>query len=701
VGVEDAARTARVARAPALAFARLEAGAGVALAGIVAASFLLRTAAGWLRATPVYFPDEYIYAELGRSIAESGRPLVRGVTASFPALLQPIITAPAGLFEDVEVSYRLVQATGALLMSLAAVPVFFLARRLGLGTGLALGLAAVAVAVPDLFYASWLIAEPVAYPLAVSAIAAGTLALARPSRKRQLGFVLFAGLATFARVQFVVLPVCFVAALVVVGLRERRLRAAVREQLLPLALFLIPLIGLLAAGPGRALGYYEGILDFDLSVLSVTRWLGSDLMLLAYVSGWVLVPGALLGLVLTFWRPRSREELSFAAFASFFSVAVLLEAAVYAASGANRVQERYFFYVVPLVAIAFGLYARRGWPHRLAFALLAATLVALSARVPLAGYSAADGKTTSPVLLAVAELERSLRDPGLASLIVALLVAALSAFAVAAVFLARRKAAVLVALTLAACGAASVGVILFDRGNTSRVREDLFRNGNASWADAAGLDNIAFLSSPGGERGFTHEQLFWNRSVDDLYLLPGAVPPDAFAAPGISVAGDGSLLVDGDPLVRPLLVDGYGTTIVLRGGSTVAASPPYRLVRPDGKPRLALYMPGRYFDGWLSLAGSVTVWPDRPGEALAGRLELELRSPRKADPVAIAFERPGGGTVSFPLRAGERRRVSLPVCSRTGPWKVEFSVPFTGTVGHRLVSVQTTKPQYVAAASAC
>lgn len=699
--MEDAARTARVARAPALAFARIEAGAGAALAGIVAASFLLRTAAGWLRATPVYFPDEYIYAELGRSIAESGRPLVRGVSASFPALLQPILTAPAWLFDDVEVSYRLVQATGALLMSLAAVPVFFLARRLGLGAGLALGLAAIAVAVPDLFYASWLIAEPVAYPLAVTAIAVGTLALARPTPKRQLAFVLFAGLATFARVQFVVLPVCFVAALVVVGLRERRLRAAVREQLLPLGLFLIPLVALLAAGPGRALGYYEGVLDLDVGALSVTRWLGSDLMLLAYVSGWVLVPGALLGLVLAFWRPRSPEELSFAALASFFSVAVLLEAAVYAASGANRVQERYFFYAVPLVALAFGLYARRGWPHRLAFALLAGTLVALSARVPLAGYSAADGKTTSPVLLALAELERGLRDPGLASLVVALVVAALSAFAVAAVFVARRKTAVLVALTLVACGAASVGVILFDRGNSSRVREDLFRNGNASWADEAGLDDIAFLSSPGGERGFTHEQLFWNRSVDDLYLLPGAIPPDAFAAPGIRVARDGSLLVDGDPLVRPLLVDGYGTTIVLRGGRTVAASPPYRLVQPADRPRLALYMPGRYFDGWLSLAGSVTVWPERLGEGLAGRLELELRSPRSADPVAIAFQRPGGGTVSFPLRAGERRRVSLPVCSQIGPWKVDFDVPFTGTVGHRLVSVQATRPRFLANPSVC
>lgn len=699
--MEEAARTARVARAPALAFARLEASAGAALAGIVAASFLLRTAAGWLRATPVYFPDEYIYAELGRSIAESGRPLVRGVSASFPALLQPIITAPAWLFDDVEVSYRLVQATGALLMSLAAVPVFFLARRLGIGTGLALGLAAVAVAVPDLFYASWLIAEPVAYPLAVTAIAIGTLALARPTRKYQLGFVVLAGLATFARVQFVVLPVCFVAALIVVGLRERRLRAAVREQVLPLGLFLLPLVALLAAGPGRALGYYEGVLDLDVGALSITRWFGADLMLLAYVSGWVLVPGALLGLVLAFWRPRSREELSFAALSTFFSVAVIFEAAVYAASGANRVQERYFFYAVPLVAVAFGLYARRGWPHRLAFALLAGTLVALSARVPLAGYSAADGKTTSPVLLALAELERSLRDPGLASLLVAVFVAALSALAVAAVFVARRKSAVLVALTLVACGVASVGVILFDRGNSSRVREDLFPNGNVSWADEADLDNIAFLSSPGGERGFTHEQLFWNRSVEDLYLLPGAVPPDAFAAPGIQIGRDGSLLVDGDPLVRPLLVDDYGTTIVIRGGRAVAASPPYRLVQPAGRPRLALYMPGRYFDGWLSLAGSVTVWPDRVGEGLAGRLELELRSPRSADPVAITFQRPGGGTVSIPLRAGERRRVSLPVCSKSGPWRIDFDVPFTGTVGHRLVSVQSTKPQYVPGAGAC
>ena len=45
-------------------------------------------------------------------------------------------------------------------MSLAAVPVFLLARRLGLGSALALALAALTVAVPDMLYASWVLADP-------------------------------------------------------------------------------------------------------------------------------------------------------------------------------------------------------------------------------------------------------------------------------------------------------------------------------------------------------------------------------------------------------------------------------------------------------------------------------------------------------------------------------------------------------------
>jgi hypothetical protein len=36
------------------------------LAAIVAVSFVARTALAWLRATPALFPDEFIYASVGR-----------------------------------------------------------------------------------------------------------------------------------------------------------------------------------------------------------------------------------------------------------------------------------------------------------------------------------------------------------------------------------------------------------------------------------------------------------------------------------------------------------------------------------------------------------------------------------------------------------------------------------------------------------
>src|SRR5207253_10600917 len=86
----------------------------------------------WLRPMPSLFPDEYIYAALGRSLIHTGRPLVRGGSAHFPALLEPILTAPVWLAHDVNVGYRILQAENALAISLAAIPVYLIARRLRL-----------------------------------------------------------------------------------------------------------------------------------------------------------------------------------------------------------------------------------------------------------------------------------------------------------------------------------------------------------------------------------------------------------------------------------------------------------------------------------------------------------------------------------------------------------------------------------------
>src|SRR5919204_1800688 len=105
-----------------------------ALGSLVAVSFAARLAFAWARATPNRYPDEYLYAELGRSFARSGLPLVRGHLTNFPAVLMPLLTAPAWLFHDVMTSFRVIQAMEVLAMSLAAVPAYLLARRLRLRT---------------------------------------------------------------------------------------------------------------------------------------------------------------------------------------------------------------------------------------------------------------------------------------------------------------------------------------------------------------------------------------------------------------------------------------------------------------------------------------------------------------------------------------------------------------------------------------
>ena len=62
--------------------------ARLVLTGIVGASFLIRFVVALAHATPLYFPDEYIYATLARSLAEHGRPLIRSSPAHFPALVR-------------------------------------------------------------------------------------------------------------------------------------------------------------------------------------------------------------------------------------------------------------------------------------------------------------------------------------------------------------------------------------------------------------------------------------------------------------------------------------------------------------------------------------------------------------------------------------------------------------------------------------
>jgi len=643
--------------------------ARVALAVVVLASFTLRLVASAAHPAPRYFPDEYLYTAIARALGAGHAPSVRGTPANFPALLEPILAAPFHALFSPELAYGLTQAENALLMSLAAVPVYLLARRLALSVGYGLACAVFAVAIPDLVFASYTLADPVAYPFAMGALAAGVVALERPTRRMQLLFLMLAGLATFARVQYVVLPAAFVVAAAVVDRRR-----ALKTQRLPLVLMALPVGGALALGPARVFGYYANVAHLHVGG-SLLRWAAIDLFLLAFASGIVLVPGALIALA----RPRGRSETAFAALVAVFAAGVVAEAALYASNGSLRFQERYLFALLPLVPIAFGLYLKHGRPARLAVGLISVVLFALAARLPLSGYAEALGKTDSPFLVAVFRLEKLVGTAN-GALMLAMLAAAGAA---GAVLVSRRGGGrYAVAAALAAALLASVGATISDSANARQVRRQYLPT-VPSWVDATGLRDVTLLQTAGSPPASAIEQLYWNRSITGEALVGAARPTDVYAAPRLRVASDGTLQGVG----HNVLFQDYAATVRFAQAELVARAGTFSLWSAEGPPRLSLLEQGRFSDGWLARTGKLTVWPDAAGRT-RGTLRFALSLPAAAAPATVRF-----GKASYDIRPGEKTTVVYTIDTR-GPWSLGFSTPTGGNAlpDLRFTSVLSTPP---------
>jgi hypothetical protein len=664
--------------------------ARLVLTGIVGISFAIRLAASFGHVIPLYFPDEYIYSSIARSLADSGRPLIRGGPAHFPALLEPILAAPFWLLHDPVAAYRLTQAEQSLAMSLAAVPAYLLARRIGLGKGFALACAAIAVTCPDLMYVSFVIADPIAYPLALGAIYAGVCALDRPSRRGQIAFLALAGLATFARVQYVFLPIAFLAASLVV--ERGRIRAAVRSVRFTALLMAVPLLAVLALGPSRMLGYYSSIGRLHVG-LGFLHWIANDAMLIAYASGWILVPGAIVGVALVLWKPASRAEAAFGGLVGATLVALFVEAGLYASNGAERFQERYLFLLLPLVAPAFGLCMQRVGAGRRAVPLLAFGLLLLSARVPISGYTVSDSKQDSPFLFAVFKLEKII-DVGNGSLTVAILAALLSVAACAVALAPRRRAATAAAfaLSIGVLVAVSAASVSFDNENTRMIQAS-FLGGDVSWVDHSALGPVDVVQTDGTPSERTLEQLFWNTSLRRVLLLGGAEPIDAFASERLGVTRDGRLLVGGQVDRRPLLVSSYATQTQLAGVTRVGVAPTFTLYRPSGTPRLSVVSAGLYSDGWLASDGRITIW--QPTVRTRGTLTLRLSLPKGPGSMTLRLRGPGVRR-SVTVRSAGHRTVVLPVRAK-GPWVLHFRATEPARLGDgRAISMKARQPQFTA-----
>jgi hypothetical protein len=668
-----------------------------ALTGMVVLSALVRSLLGFARATPTYFPDEYMYSALSRSIAESGRPVVRGGSAHFTALLEPLVTAPLWLLHDTRLAYHLIQVLSVTVMSLVAVPVFAICVALGLRRSTALLAAALALCGPAFMYATWIVSEPFAYPLATAAVVAGAFALGTGSKRAQVAFLLFSALAAFARIQLFVVPIAYVVAAGVVAWRMSSFRQVVREQKIVATALGVPLLLLLPLH-SRVLGVYGHFGALQLGGVSgVAHRFAVNALILLYGSGWIVVPGALIGVGLSLARPRSRTELAYGAIALSFGLGVLLQASIW--GDVDRAQERYFLYAVPLLAPFFALTVERGWPWARANALVAAGMIALAAAVPLSGYTASTFKTQSPSLFGVYRIEQLLGTAS-GALAVSLVAASLSVVALVLPRL-RRGASLLVGIGLACVASLAllVAATNFDLNDSKNVRNWALAS-DPSWVDDAGVKEATLVRGQ-ASWGDVHLQLFWNRAIKRVVLLPDTLPFDTYPQDQLSIGSDGTLVDGAKAVTGPIVADEWGTPMTFRNARLVSSSPFDSLVFPTGRAQLAFYAPGFYRDGLMSRSGSMHLWPAETGGSVAGTLSFELRAPRwLPQPVTIRFVRDGGAPMLITVAPGGSRAVSLSVCSK-GAWSAGFVANHSTSYDHRLIALGSTAPVWRPDPRAC
>ncbi len=559
-------------------------------------------------------------------MARSGDLRVLDVPSSLPSLLAPVVHSVAWLPGDAELAFRLTQAVNVVAMSLAVVPVYLIARRLGVRTGLALVAAAFAVVCPDFVFAGYVTADALGYALALVAVHACLRAIAAPSIAAQTWLVAACTLATATRAQYaLLLPVAAAASLAVAG---RKPLQALRELWLVWAVVGVAAAAVAAAGAG-ALGRYGTLASAGLSPDAIT-WLPVSGYLLALAVGAAVVPGAVAWLCCEVARPSTRTTAAFAWLLMLLFAALAAASAVMSVhTGSDRFFERYLMVGVPLVGVAFVCWLEAGRPGR-RIALATVGLIALAAtQIPVAAHAEGQGRADSPLLLSVSWLERWL-GVGTASLAVALLATLAAASGVAGARTGRRPApALVVSLTLMAV--LSVGAHAADL-SLSRHVATTQAGSPPGWVDDAVAADVLLVQTRGSDPNLAMTQAFWNASVTRGALLGRETPALDGATSRLAVDGRGRLTLHGRPVHGPLLVAGDGSRAVLAGAATVDRQGSFSLVKPDGAARLALLAEGLAADGWLGQDARIAVYPAAAG---CRRLALALSLPTGARAVDV------------------------------------------------------------------
>ena len=338
--------------------------------------------------------DELYYERLAISVAQTGSllPRVHGELVANLNQLYPVLLSTMYGGGEVPASLAGAHRLNAFVLATAAIPVYLLARRVGVGTVLAVMTGGLAVAVPWVVLSSFLLTEVVAYPAFCWALLALVQAVGRKTLVWDVVGLVAVAVAALARTQFFVLLPVLAAAVVV----EAALTTGVRELwrsrrplvLLYGVLFTVVLVAVVSGKGSRLLGSYsvtaENVrLDLGLVELAFAHvaTIALGLAVLPFVVG--------LGWLIDRIRPSADPvERAFALVGASAFVQLTLQVASFTQRfGTGLVKDRYLFYVVPIVLVGLaGALGSRTWPRWWALAVPAAVAAVGFVWIPVRRY---------------------------------------------------------------------------------------------------------------------------------------------------------------------------------------------------------------------------------------------------------------------------------------------------------------------------
>ena len=569
--------------------------------------------------------DEIVYSELAKSFAATGAFAVRGVSTSGYGVVYPVLISPAyALFRSIPAVYTAIKVINALLMSLAAVPAYLLARRV-LSLRGALIVAVLTVAVPSTLYAGMIMTESAFYPIFLLAALALVRVLERPRFANAVLFLAALALAYETRAQAIAILAAALSAPFVLAALNRRPRDVLAHRALFATTAGVAALAVLAeVARGRSLssllGAYAAATHSTYQVHPVLRWLLWHVSELQFSVGVVPV----LALVLLCARGRALSAADRAvvgatvALVAWFSVEV---AAFASQPSVQRIEERNLFYVAPLLLTCLVLWLERGLPRpRVATAIGGGAVVALAAAVPYDRFIGTPATSDTFGVLTLWSLAEWLHIPAGD---IRWVVAGGALVVVAFAALGPRRLWVLLPLLVLALDLAAVQPVdsRIQRASIGAVFQGITRS-DRDWITAAvgSSDDgrVAVLWTGVTDRLTVNENEFFNRSVGTVYTLNGPLP-DGLAQTAVALdRTTGHYRAHGqDITVRDVLVD-TGAAVA---GSEVARDERkgLRVLRVDGPLRALYATSGIYGDAW---SGPVATY--RRYACTAGRLRVGL-----------------------------------------------------------------------------